>query len=148
MRRALFVMGVAAILAGGAAAEPIEVQYGSVLPEHQATLSKEPCALAATLKTKEKQVVVSTLGNWSATVLETDAVAVPYNQARACILLSGPDGAVRSITLGGFRTLRLTWVNDRLLYLFTGVGHIACVGQLLDVDDMKWLYARTEYYPQ
>ena len=44
------------------------------------------------------------------------------------------------------RTLRLQWVNERLVYVFTEVGHVAGVGQLLDVEDMKWIYTRTEYY--
>lgn len=129
-------------------AASMEVRYASVRPEHQAHVSKEPCSLPKDLRTKEKYALASAYENWSATVLETDPVVVPYDQARACITLHGRDGATRSVTIGTFRTLRLQWLNERLLYVFTDVGHIAGVGQLLDVDDMKWVYARTEYYQQ
>jgi hypothetical protein len=148
VRRAVFSMIAAVSLVWNTYAAPTQrVEYSSVLPELLAHVSKKACSLPTELRTKDKYVVASALGNWSATVLETDPVAVPYDKARACIQLQGSDGVVRSVTIGAFRTLRLQWLNERLLYLFTDVGHVAGVGQLLDVDDMKWLYARTESYP-
>jgi hypothetical protein len=129
------------------AAATQRVEYAPVAAEHLAHVSAEACSLPKDLRTKDKYALPSAFGNWSATVLETDPVAVPYDKARTCIQLQGPEGVVRSVTIEGFRTLRLQWINERLLYLWTDVGHVASVGQLLDVDDLKWLYARTEYYP-
>ena len=121
------------------------IRYDEVRPEHRARATREPCALPTDLRTKSIYVLRSPRGSWTATVHETDPVVVPYDRARACIQLRHENGNVRGVTVGGFRTLRLEWINDKLLYLSTDVGHIAAVGQLLDVEDVAWIYARTEY---
>lgn len=122
------------------------VTYQPVAASFEARISDQPCIVPDNLPTKKPYMVASPLGNWSATVLETDSGVVPYDQARACVSLRGPNGAVRAITVGAFRTLELQWLNERLLYAFTDVGHIAGVGQLFDVVDSTRLYARTEIY--
>ncbi len=144
------VFSLAAALAVHAAplTAQVRVRYDSVLVQHRAQMSRDSCSIAASLKTKDRYQVASQHGNWSASVQETDPVVVPYDQARACIQLQGRDGSQLGITIGDFRTLRVQWVNERLLYLFTDIGHVAGVGHLLDVEEMKWVYARTEYYSQ
>jgi hypothetical protein len=122
------------------------VSYGAVLPEHQAKASTASCALSKTLTTLKSYVVASPNGGWSATVEQTDPVVVPYGEAQACVNLRSGAGMTRSVTVRDFRTLEVTWISDRLLYLFTDVGHVAGVGQLLDADALEWLYAKTEYY--
>jgi hypothetical protein len=122
------------------------VVYDSVRASHRALVTNGPCAVASNLKTKDVYRIASEHRSWSATVQETDPVVVPYDQARACIQLQGPNGSARSVSIGDFRTLRVQWVNERLLYVFTDVGRVAGVGQLLDVEDIIWLYARTELH--
>jgi len=146
VKRRSFSLILAAIGGIGLSVAQTPVRYDVVLPEHLAKASAGTCSLPKNLRAKAPSVVSSPHGNWSATVQETDPVAVPYDQARACIQLRGPGGVVRGVTLGDFRTLRLQWVNERMLYIETDVGHVAGVGQLLDVEDLRWLYARTEYY--
>ena len=101
--------------------------------------------IAHDLKTKPELTIASPSHKWSATVLETDGGAVPYSDARACIQLRQDKQTRATVALGAFRTLGVQWINDRLLYVWTDVGHIAIVGQLLDVDEMKWLYAQTQF---
>jgi hypothetical protein len=137
---------VPAMLFGGAAGQT-PVTYEPVRASHEAKISDQPCAVPRALQTQQPYVVLTELRNWSATVVETNSTVVPYDQARACIRLQGPGSVVRHIAIGDFRTLRLHWVSERLLYVFTDVGHIAGVGQLFDVVDATRIYARTEIYP-
>lgn len=142
---ARFVIGSALIL-GAESAAPAQVRYDAVDPSHLAKIATSVCVLDKSLKTLPPQVVESPMGTWKAVVRQTDPVVVPYDQAKGCIQVGG--GPVnRSIMIGNFRTLHVTWINERLLYISTDVGHTAGVGQLLDVYDGKWIYARTEYYP-
>ena len=117
-----------------------------VKPEHQARASAEPCAMSAPARVKAPYTSASPQGTWSAHVLETDVLVVPYDQAHACIRLQRRGGAVRYVALRDFRTLRLEWLDERQLRLLTDVGHAATVTQVLDVDALTWIYARTEYY--
>lgn len=122
-----------------------QIRYDAVAPAHLAKVSTSPCVLDKTLKALPTEVLASPAGTWTAVVAQTDPVTVPYDRARGCIKISGQAGN-RFVAVGGFRALHLTWVNERLLYIFTDVGHTAGVGQLLDVDDAKWMYAKTELY--
>jgi hypothetical protein len=65
---------------------------------------------------------------------------------RRAIQLRGPAIKTHGVSLNDFRTLRVQWVNDRILHIFTDVGHVAGVHQLLDVEELAWIYARAEYY--
>ena len=143
----MVLSGAVAILSSVAiAGDGVDIRYEDVRPEHRARVLAEACSLPASLRSKDQYTSASPLKVWTATVRETDPTVVPYDQARCCIELLRRDGLRRNLELVGFRTIRLEWVNDRLLYVFTDVGHVAGVGQLLDVDEMKWIYARTEYY--
>lgn len=130
------------------------VRFDTVRPEHLASVSNGTCSLPAELPTEPDYAVTSPSGVWSATVQRTDGARVPYDQAQACVRLRDRSGRLRSVTVGDrttsagtvFRDLRLQWINDRLLYIFVDVGHAAGVGQLLDIEDGKWLYAKTESY--
>jgi hypothetical protein len=137
---------IALALSLAALAHPAaQIRYDAVDPSHLAKIATSVCILEKSLKTLPPQVVESPMGTWKAVVQQTDPVVVPYDQAKGCIQVGG--GPVnRSIMIGNFRTLEVTWINERLLYVFTDVGHTAGVGQLLDVYDGKWIYARTEYY--
>ena len=139
---------LAAIITLAAVAAPLaQIRYDAVSPAHLAKASSVPCALDKTLKTLSQQVLASPMGTWTAVIEQTDPVSVPYDQAKGCIKLStSQSNRTISVTIGAFRTLQLTWINERLLYVFTDVGHVAGVGQLLDVEEAKWIYAKTELY--
>jgi len=123
----------------------LKVKHEPISAAHEARMSDVPCAVPSILRTKEPQVLATPLHTWSSTVVETDPGVVPYDQARACITVRGRD-TVRFITLNGFRTLRLQWLNESVLSVWTDVGHIATVLQLFDLDEGKRLYAQTERY--
>jgi hypothetical protein len=124
-----------------------QIRYDAVGPSHLAKLSSGYCSLETSLKLLPTKMNTSPTGRWTAMIEQTDPVVVPYDRAQACLKLSNATRVIRGVAISDFRSLRLTWVNDRLLYIFTDVGHAAGVGQLLDVDDGKWIYAKTEYYP-
>lgn len=136
----------AGLLAVCAAAPSAQIRYDIVAPTHQARLTPQ-CAIDASLKQLPAKMNTSPTGRWTVVVEQTDPVTVPYDRARACIRMSTATRDFRNVAIGDFRTLRLVWVNERLLYVFTDVGHAAGVGQLLDVEDARWIYAKTEYYP-
>jgi len=148
MKCVVFCLAAALVLHAAPLTAQSRVTYDSVAIRHRAQVSRDACSIPASLKMKDSYQVASEHGSWSASVQETDPVVVPYDQARACIQLRGRDGLRLGITLGDFRTLRIQWVNERLLYLSTDVGHVAGVGQLLDVEEMKWVYAMTQLYRQ
>lgn len=141
------VLAVSAAASGAAQTPPPQIRYDEVAPNHLAKLASQPCAIDSTLKKLPPKVYASTTGRWTAVVEQTDPVSVPYDRAQACIRMGNATGVIRNVTIGDFRTLRLAWINDRLLYLFTDVGHVAGVGQLLDADAGTWIYAKTEYTP-
>lgn len=130
----------------GAAGGQIRIRYAEVPPQRRAQVSTQPCRVPSGVRLLPRSTFESPLGNWSAIVYETDPVVVPYDQAQACVQLRGPAGKTYGVSLRDFRTLRVQWVNDRVVTFFTDVGHTAGVYQVLDLESLTWIYAQAEYY--
>lgn len=140
---------VAAVLCLPApAATPAEVcvEYTDRLAAAYARLESRPCTLPAGLALAPERPSASRLDVWHAVLRQTDPVAVPYDEARACIAFTGPGGARLDVSLWGFRTVGLEWLNDRLVLITTDIGHAAGVTQVLDLEAKRWIYQLGESY--
>jgi hypothetical protein len=83
----------------------------------------------------------------TAIVMRTDGSTVPYEQALGRIEVSGDDQPLTVIRVHGFRTVDVRWINDRLLHIDLGLGHVAAVEAIYDLQAQRWLYQDSLTYP-
>jgi hypothetical protein len=84
---------------------------------------------------------------WTATLRRTDGAQVPYDRSLARIEVAGEGGPLVVIQAHGFRTVTVTWINDRLLRVVLGLGRVAEVDAIYDLESRRWVYQDSVSYP-
>ncbi len=84
---------------------------------------------------------------WNATITRTDGAKVPYDNSLGRIEVKSDGQPMTVIRIHGFRTVTVKWVNDRLLHIGLGLGHIAGVDAIYDTKDHRWVYQDSVSYP-
>ena len=84
---------------------------------------------------------------WAATVTRTEGTKVPYDQSLGRIEVTSDGQPMTVIRTHGFRTITVTWINDRLLHVNLGLGRIAEVEAIYDMQGHQWLYRDSISYP-
>jgi len=129
------------------ASEPaLQVEYTDDFADSYAELVTAPCSLPDGVASLPEERTESRLSRWRAILSQTDPTVVPYDQAVACLAFDGPDGARRTVRARVFRTIRVQWLNDRLVAIETDLGHAVSVLQILDLDQGRWVYQLGERY--
>jgi hypothetical protein len=84
---------------------------------------------------------------WSAAVTRTDGATVPYERSLGRIEVAGDGQSTTVIQVHGFRTVTVAWINDRLLRVNLGLGRVAEVEAIYDLQGRRWLYRDSLSYP-
>jgi hypothetical protein len=84
---------------------------------------------------------------WTAVVTRTDGVAVPYERSLGRIEIAGDERPTTVIQVHGFRTVAVAWINDRLLRVNLGLGRVAEVEAIYDLQGRRWMYRDSLSYP-
>jgi hypothetical protein len=95
---------------------------------------------------RELKFVKSPTGIWRAEIVQSDTGVVTYDRTKAKIVIKKYDGKKRYVKCESFRTIKVQWINDRLIYIDCDIGHAAGVGQIFDVETNKWIYQQGETY--
>lgn len=95
----------------------------------------------------EKDVTMwSDFGNRKATLVRSDATKITYDKEIGSITIESRDRPKQYIRLREFRMVKIEWINDRLLYIFCDIGHLAGVDAIFDAQTGKWIYRQTMWY--
>ena len=135
------------IVAGAAMDEPqFLTSYTDSFREYYATTLEREFVLPEGHPVRELKSVKSPAGIWRAEIVQSDTGVVPYDKTKATIVIKKYDGKKRYVKCERFRTIKVQWINDRLLYIQCDIGHAAGVGQIFDVETNKWIYQQGETY--
>ena len=145
------LIGFAAVLVLGAGAavtdEPAFLtSYTDSFKEYYGAILDKELVLPKDHPVRELKSVKSPTGIWRAEIVQSDTGVIPYDKTKAAIVIKKYDGKKRYVKCERFRTIKVQWINDRLVYLLCDIGHVAGVGQIFDVETNKWIYQQGETY--
>ena len=69
-----------------------------------------------------------------------DVTNVAYDQAVASIEIERFNGDKTYLIMKHFRDIKAYWLNDRLLFIKSDLGHAAGLEQIFDAEARKWIY--------
>ncbi|UCG49788.1 MAG: hypothetical protein JSU94_08390 [Phycisphaerales bacterium] len=124
----------------------VRTRYTESFKSHYGRILRDEYVFPDHLKKAEIEEIASPRGLYRARMQTTDASVVPYDKAKAGIVFERYDGRRLYVLVEDFRTIKLRWINDRLVLLSCNIGHIAGVDQVLDVEAGKWIYQQGEQY--
>lgn len=61
-------------------------------------------------------------------------------------MIKANDETVAWVAFSDFKSARISWINDKLLYLDCNIGHVPSVDAILDVENLKWIYRGSKSY--
>jgi hypothetical protein len=141
---------VAMVFIGAGAAVTDEPQfltdYTDSFKEYYAAILDKEFVLPKDHPVWELKSIKSPTGIWRAEIIQSDTGVVPYDKTKAAIVIKKYDGKKRYVKCERFRTIKVQWINDRLLYILCDIGHAAGAGQIFDVETNKWIYQKGEMY--
>ena len=143
-KAALFVLCGSASLLVGAEVPPV---FSDGFKEFYPTVIAASAGSLAGLAQEPAIAVASPHHVWTATVTRTDGAKVPYDSSLGRIEITSDGQPMTVIQVHGFRTVAVSWVNDRLLLVNLGLGRVAEVDALYDLKDQRWLYQDSVSYP-
>lgn len=148
MNRVMCFVAVVVVGAGAAATdEPgFLTSYTDSLKEYYGAILEREFVLPKDHPVHELKSVKSPTGIWRAQIVQSNTGVVPYDKTKAAIVIKKYDGKKRYVKFEKLRTIKLQWINDRLLYIQCDIGHVAGVGQIIDVETNKWIYQQGETY--
>jgi hypothetical protein len=141
---------VAVFVIGAGAATTDEPQfltaYTDSFKEYYARILTKEFIFPKDHPVRELKSIKSPTGIWRAEIVQSDTGTVPYDKTKAAIVIKRYDGEKRYVKCERFRTITVQWINDRLIYILCDLGHVASVGQILDVEKNEWIYQKGETY--
>ena len=140
------ILVIAMFFAAAASQQAPPVAYSDAFAGRYGEASDTPLEFPEATPLEPAVVVRSRLGASSATMLRTDGVKIPYEQAEAHITVTSELGAPSYLRMRGFRSVTTSWVGERLLFIYRDVGHVAAVEEIYDVVDRKWLLQQSVHY--
>lgn len=121
-------------------------RYTDSFKEYYAEILDKEFILPRNHPVGELKSIKSPTGIWRAEIVHSNAGIVPYDKTKATMVIKKYDGKKRYVKCERFRTITVKWINDRLLYIFCHLGHVAIVGQIFDVERNEWIYQKGETY--
>jgi hypothetical protein len=122
------------------------VDYGDQFSDFYPEISTAAAAIPPEIPLEQNITVWSEFGNRKATLVLSDTTKIPYDKAIGSITIESRNRPNQYIRLRGFRTAELKWINDRLLYIFCDIGHVASVDAIFDAQTGKWIYRQSMSY--
>ena len=75
------------------------------------------------------------------TVLRTRGDKYPYEDQKAVITIEGRGLEMpKALSASDFRTVDVSWITEKLIFIRVGIGHVAAVETIYDVEKDSWLY--------
>lgn len=81
------------------------------------------------------------------TVVRTTGSKYGYDQQRGIITITGEElDQPRLLSVLDFRTVKTSWITDKLILIELDIGHVAGVDAIYDVEDDKFVYRQSLSY--
>lgn len=128
-----------------AQAEP-PATYSRDFSDRYCEVMTEMPAFPANTPLEKAVSVQSPNGHSNARVLRTHGTKIPYEDARAHIIVQNAFGDPVYLSSEGFRTIDLQWIGERYLHISKGIGHIMRIEEIYDLRDRRWLLQETVTY--
>ena len=81
------------------------------------------------------------------TVQRTRGDKYPYETQKCIITVQGFGlSESRHLSAMGFRTARAEWITEKLILIKLGLGRVAAVEEIYDVDADAWIYRGSAHY--
>ena len=122
------------------------VHYGNEFSDFYPEISAAAVAIPPGIPLEKDVTVWSEFRNRKATLVLSDATKIPYDKEIGSITIESRDRPNQYIRLRGFRWVEIKWINDRLLYIYCDIGHIASVDAIFDAQTGKWIYRQSMSY--
>jgi hypothetical protein len=122
------------------------VHYGNQFSDYYPEISTAPVEISPGIPLEEDVTVWSEFKNCKATLVRSDATKIPYDKEIGSISIECRDRPKQYIRLRRFRTVEIKWINDRLLYIYCDIGHIAGVDAIFDAQTGKWIFRQSMSY--
>ena len=81
------------------------------------------------------------------TVLRTRGDKYPYEEQKCVITVEGKGlEKPRVLSATHFRTVDISWITGKLILLRLGIGHVAAVEAIYDIEKDSWVYRESVEY--
>ena len=134
------------VLSAAVSVYAASVDYGNQFSDFYPEISTAAVAIPPEIPVEKDVTVWSEFRNRRATLVLSDATKIPYDKAIGSITIESRNKPNQYIRLRGFRTVKIKWINDRLLYIDCDIGHIASVDAIFDAQTGKWIYRQSMSY--
>lgn len=114
--------------------------------DHWGVVSEKAYSFPEDHATVKPLVLMTPAKRFRAVATMSDVRKVPYDQAMASIEIERFNGTKKFLIMRGFRKTTARWLNDRLLYIDSGLGHAAGLEQIYDAEAGKWIYQQGVSY--
>jgi len=92
-------------------------------------------------------VIWDELRHRKVTVLRTRGDKYPYEDQKTLITVKGRGlETSRVLSATDFRTVEVSWITGKLIFVRLGIGHIAAVEAVYDVEKDSWVYRESVQY--
>lgn len=99
------------------------------------------------LEMEEAIAVWSDAAHRLATIRRTRGDRYPYENQKCLIEIDGAGlDEPRFISARGFRTVAVSWITGKLVLIELGIGRIAAVEAIYDVEQEDWVFRESVHY--
>lgn len=147
MKHICTVLAILALVTSALSALKTEVRikYTDGFRDSYSRKRKSEYEFPAGLTREEEREIASPEKSYTLTI----QIARPksgYNEATASIVIIGQSKQKCFIVTKNFRRIKVSWINDRLIYINRDIGHVAGIGEVFDVEEKRWLYQKGQTY--
>ena len=120
--------------------------YSDGFADRYSVVVEEPLVFEPETPLEDEIVVHSPTGEGTARLTRTDGVKVPYEENVAHVVIEHRFGDTVYLRSTGFRTINVTWIGERYVFINKGIGHVAAIEEIFDLVERKWLVQHSVAY--
>ena len=121
-------------------------QYGDAFADHYSSIQSEAPSIPKDLPLEQEVVIYSPSREGIARFVRTDGAKVPYEENIGIVRIEHKFGPTIFLVSKGFRTINITWIGERFVFLDKNLGHVANVEEIYDLVNGKWLVQQSVRY--
>lgn len=137
---------LAALLVASVAEATPQLSYSDAFSDRYSTWSERALVFPHDTPLESKIAIETPRGSGRATLVRTDGAVVPYEHEEAHISITSELADSVNISAKMFRTISVTWVNERLLFIKRHIGHVAAIEELFDIVERQWVFQQSVHY--
>ena len=120
--------------------------YGDEFADRYSSISAEASTIPDIMPLEEEVIVYSPTGEGVARTIRTDGAKVAYEDNIAIVSVEHGFGDPVFLRSRGFRTIAVSWIGERYVYINKGIGHVVSIEEIFDLVESRWLVQHTVHY--